>query len=67
MVDDGSILPASEFGLEGWPEGAPFPLSASDCLALCRGDAVRWHGTIDKARLLPGRYELLSGWLILKR
>ena len=62
-----AILAAAALELDAWPDDVPFPLSAVDCLNLCRGHAVRWHGSVEEAKALPGRYELLCGWLILTR
>ena len=62
-----SIEPASAIGLPSWPANRPFPLSTEECVALCRGDRVRWRGSISNALELPFRFELIDGWLMLKR
>jgi hypothetical protein len=50
-----------------WPEDEPFPLSDAECARLVRGHPVRWRGTLDEAMRLPGRYEMVRGWLYTRR
>ena len=50
-----------------WPEDAPLPLTDAACARLARGHPVRWRGTLEQALRLPGRYELVAGWLYVRR
>jgi hypothetical protein len=50
-----------------WPEDKPFPLSDAACARLVRGHPVRWRGTFDEALSLPGVYEMVDGWLYVRR
>ena len=50
-----------------WPEDKPFPLSDAECARLVRGHAVRWRGTLDEMLSLPGMYEMMDGWLYVRR
>ena len=52
---------------EIWPENKPFPLSDAECARLVRGHAVRWRGTLDDMFYLPGNYEMIDGWLYVRR
>lgn len=66
-VAEMTLRDAGDMHLNHWPKERPFPLSDAECAAVCHGHAVRWDGTIDDMLALPGRYELLDGWLMLKR
>ena len=50
-----------------WPKEKPFPLSDAECARLVRGYPVRWHGTLDEMLSLPGTYEMIDGWLYVRR
>ncbi len=50
-----------------WPEDEPFPLTDAACARLVRGHPVRWRGTLEQALRLPGRYEMVAGWLYCRR
>ncbi len=50
-----------------WPDDGPFPLSDAECTRLVRGHLVRWRGTLEEALELPGMYEMLDGWLYVRR
>jgi hypothetical protein len=50
-----------------WPDGKPFPLSDAECARLVRGHPVRWRGTLEEALSLPGTYEMMDGWLYVRR
>lgn len=50
-----------------WPEDRPFPLTDEECARLVRGHAVRWRGTLDEMLELPGVYEMMDGWLYVRR
>jgi hypothetical protein len=50
-----------------WPEDKPLPLTDAECAALVRGAMVRWRGTFDDFMLLPGRYEMIDGWIYVRR
>ncbi len=50
-----------------WPDDKPFPLSDAECARLVRGHPVRWRGTLDEMLSLPGTYELIDGWLYVRR
>ena len=50
-----------------WPEERPFPLSDPECARLVRGHPVRWSGTLEEALSLPGMYEMVDGWLYVRR
>jgi hypothetical protein len=50
-----------------WPDDKPFPLTDAECARLVRGHPVRWPGTVDEMLELPGKYELVDGWLYLWR
>jgi hypothetical protein len=66
-MTDHAIKCAADFELQNWPVDKPFPLTDQQCVALCRGDAVRWPHPIHELNHLPGRCELLDGWLLLAR
>jgi hypothetical protein len=66
-VSDDVAMMAEKLELKLWPADIPFPLTDAECALLCRGYPVRWPGLIDEVLDLPGRYELLDGWLIQKR
>jgi hypothetical protein len=34
---------------------------------LVRGHLVRWRGTLEEALELPGMYEMMDGWLYVRR
>ena len=67
LVQEDAIRHADEFSLKAWDAARPFPLTNPQCTALLRGHAVRWAGGPDDLAGLPGRFELIDGWLILKR
>ncbi len=50
-----------------WPEERPFPLTDTECARLVRGHPVRWRGTLEEALELPGMYEMMDGWLYVRR
>ena len=50
-----------------WPDERPFPLSDAECARLVRGHPVRWRGTLDETPELPGTYEMVDGWLYVRR
>ena len=50
-----------------WPDDKSFPLTDAECARLVRGHAVRWRGTMDEALSLPGTYEMMDGWLYVRR
>jgi hypothetical protein len=50
-----------------WPDDKPFPLSDAKCARLVWGHPVRWRGTLEEALDLPGRYEMMDGWLYVRR
>ena len=50
-----------------WPEHEPFPLTDAECARLVRGHPVRWRGTLEEMLRLPGRYEMVDGWLYARR
>jgi hypothetical protein len=50
-----------------WPEDKPFPLSDAECARLVRGHLVRWRGTLEEMLDLPGMYEMMDGWLYVRR
>ena len=58
---------AADFGLPPWPAEEAFPLTAEECLALCKGNAVRLRGGVETFLRLPFRAELLNGCLLRKR
>jgi len=66
-MDHETIRSADLFQLPHWPDETQFPLSDAQCAALCRGHAVRWPLDLEALSELPGRYELLEGWLVMKR
>jgi hypothetical protein len=35
--------------------------------AWCGGHPVRWRGTLEEALDLPGMYEMMDGWLYVRR
>lgn len=69
MIDrDDEDREASPEGPGGrWPADKPFPLTDAECAELVRGGAVRWRGTFDDFDLLPGKYEMIDGWIYLWR
>ena len=58
--------PPFEFG-DVWPDDKPFPLSDAECARLVRGHPVRWRSTLDEMLKLPGMYEMVDGWLYVRR
>ena len=62
-----TIASAEMFHLPTWNPAEPFLLSDAECAALCRGDLVRWRGTMNDFLKLPFRCEMLDGWMLLKR
>jgi hypothetical protein len=50
-----------------WPDDRPFPLSDAECARLVRGHLVRWRGTFEEMLDLPGMYEMMDGWLYVRR
>jgi hypothetical protein len=50
-----------------WPDDKPFPLSDAECARLVRGHLVRWRGTLEEMLDLPGTYEMMDGWLYVRR
>ena len=50
-----------------WPDDKPLPLTDAECARLVRGHPVRWRGTPDEALGLPGTYEMMDGWLYVRR
>jgi hypothetical protein len=50
-----------------WPDGRPFPLTDAECARLVRGHPVRWRGTLEEMLELPGTYEMIDGWLYVRR
>ena len=50
-----------------WPDERPFPLSDAECARLVRGHPVRWRGTLEEMLELPGVYEMVDGWLYVRR
>lgn len=59
---------AADWDLPAWPEGKPFPLTADECLALCKGDLVNPGFTVNEAlEAFPFRFGMLDGWITLKR
>jgi hypothetical protein len=50
-----------------WPDDKPFPLADAECARLVRGHPVRWGGTLEEALNLPGMYEMMDGWLYVRR
>ena len=62
------IKSAAEWKLPTWPDDKPFPLTAEECLALCRGDLVSPGMTVQEALdAFPFRFEMGDGWIVLKR
>ncbi len=66
MHDDVPVT-AERLGLWTWDPDTPFPLTDAECAQLCRGHPIRWPGTAEDVLRLPGRYELLDGWLVTRR
>ncbi len=50
-----------------WSEDKPFPLSDAECARLVRGHPVRWRSTLEGTLNLPRMYELMDGWLYVRR
>jgi hypothetical protein len=50
-----------------WPDDKLFPLTDAQCARLVRGHLVRWRGTLEEALELPGVYEMMDGWLYVRR
>jgi hypothetical protein len=50
-----------------WPDERPFPLTDAECARLVRGHPVRWRGTLEEMLELPGTYEMVDGWLYVRR
>lgn len=50
-----------------WPKDRPFPLTPEECERLVRGYPVPWRGSLDDFLLLPGKYEMIDGWIHLWR
>ncbi len=50
-----------------WPDDQPVPRSDAECARLVRGHLVRWRGTLEEALELPGMYEMMDGWLYVRR
>jgi len=46
-----------------WPDDVPFPWRDGESAAALRGDVGRWPLTVDECRRLPGRCELIAGWV----
>jgi hypothetical protein len=67
LMQDDLIRDAEHFELKAWGADKPFPLTEAQCCAVLKGHAVRWSADIDDVARLPGRFELIEGWLILKR
>ena len=62
------IKSAAEWDLPTWPDDKPFPLSATECLALCRGDLVNPGMTAHEAlEAFPFKFKMSDGWILLKR
>lgn len=49
------------------PDDKPFPLTNAECARLVRGHLVRWRGTLEEVLDLPGMYEMMDGWLYVRR
>jgi hypothetical protein len=45
----------------------PFPLTDAECARLVRGHPVCWRGTLEEVLALPGAYEMIDGWLHVRR
>jgi hypothetical protein len=66
--EDDGIKDEPPFAFEDvWPDDKPFPLSDAECARLVRGHLVRWRGTLEEALELPGMYEMMDGWLYVRR
>ena len=52
---------------DAWPAGAPFPLSDQECAALVRGYAVHWDAGLDALFQVPGRWEMIDGYIVARR
>ena len=66
--DDDETLPSGAELMGGrWPDDKPFPLTDAECAEVVRGGMVRWWGTFDDFHLLPGKYEMIDGWIYLWR
>jgi hypothetical protein len=67
-ADDREAPPPGAELLGGrWPEDKPFPLTDAECAEIIRGGMVRWRGTFDDFDLLPGKFEMINGWVYLWR